>query len=376
MAGNKDYYQTLGVNKNASEEEIKKAYRALAKKYHPDLNKEPGAEQKFKDVQEAYDILIDPDKRRTYDQFGSAAFDGPGAGGGFQGFQSGFNEVDLDDIFAQFFGGGRRRQQSTEQGPRRGSDTFMRIKIDFMDAINGREVEIPYEYDESCNTCHGTGAKSSADLETCPTCKGSGYVKKRVSSFFQMEQTVVCPDCHGTGKRVKNKCPDCNGAGYKHVKTNLSVKIPAGINNGQQIRISGKGGRGFNGGPSGDLYIEIAVAQSSKTFVRDGNDIRIEIPISVVDAVLGATVVVPTVYGEAELKIPAGIQVGTVLRMKGKGVKRETSVGDQYVAVDIKIPTKPTEEQKQLLLKFAEIEATKHPNDSWFDKVKKKFTGK
>lgn len=375
MAANKDYYAILGVSKEASADDIKKAYRALAKKYHPDLNKEPGAEQKFKDVQEAYEILSDDSKRRTYDQFGSAAFDGPGGAGGFQGFQGSFQDVDLDDIFSQFFGG-RRRSSQQANGPARGQDTFMRLRISFMDAINGRKVEVPVEYDEVCQECHGKGAKSAADVETCPTCHGSGQVNKRVQTLFgTMEQRSTCPDCGGTGKRIKNRCPACNGTGYHHIKTKLEVQIPAGINDGQQIRISGKGGHGVNGGENGDLYIEISV-EPSKVFTRDGNDISIEIPISIVDAILGATVTVPTVYGDADVKIPAGIQVGTVLRMRGKGVKRGTAVGDQYVAVNIKIPTKLSDEQRDLIQKFGDIEVKKPVHETWFDKVKKKFNTK
>lgn len=374
---NKDYYATLGVNKDASADEIKKAYRTLAKKYHPDLNKEPGAEQKFKEIQEAYDVLSDDQKRKTYDQFGSAAFDGSAGGAGFNGFngfQGSFQDFDMDDIFSQIFGGGRRRQSRTDANrPVRGEDQLTRVVINFMDSINGCTVTIPVEYDERCDYCGGTGAKTPQDIETCPTCGGTGQVNKRVQSFLgTIEQRTVCPDCHGTGKHVKNKCPHCNGNGYKHVKTKIEINIPAGISNGQQVRVPGRGGRGINGGENGDLYVEIAVNES-QVFERKGNDIYVSVPLSIADASLGCTIDVQTVYGEAELKIPAGIQQGTLLRMRGKGVKKGAIFGDQYVKVDIKIPKNLSEEQKNLLRQFQDIEERKPVHENWFDKIKKHF---
>lgn len=374
---NKDYYATLGVNKDASADEIKKAYRTLAKKYHPDLNKEPGAEQKFKEIQEAYDVLSDDQKRKTYDQFGSAAFDGSAGGAGFNGFngfQGSFQDFDMDDIFSQIFGGGRRRQSRTDANrPVRGEDQLTRVVINFMDSINGCTVTIPVEYDERCDYCGGTGAKTPQDIETCPTCGGTGQVNKRVQSFLgTIEQRTVCPDCHGTGKHVKNKCPHCNGNGYTHVKTKIEINIPAGISNGQQVRVPGRGGRGINGGENGDLYVEIAVNES-QVFERKGNDIYVSVPLSIADASLGCTIDVQTVYGEAELKIPAGIQQGTLLRMRGKGVKKGAIFGDQYVKVDIKIPKNLSEEQKNLLRQFQDIEERKPVHESWFDKIKKHF---
>ena len=374
---NKDYYATLGVNKDASADEIKKAYRTLAKKYHPDLNKEPGAEQKFKEIQEAYDVLSDDQKRKTYDQFGSAAFDGSAGGAGFNGFngfQGSFQDFDMDDIFSQIFGGGRRRQSRADANrPVRGEDQLTRVVINFMDSINGCIVTIPVEYDERCDYCGGTGAKTPQDIETCPTCGGTGQVNKRVQSFLgTIEQRTVCPDCHGTGKHVKNKCPHCNGNGYTHVKTKIEINLPAGLSNGQQVRVPGRGGRGINGGENGDLYVEIAVNES-QVFERKGNDIYVSVPLSIADASLGCTIDVQTVYGEAELKIPAGIQQGTLLRMRGKGVKKGAIFGDQYVKVDIKIPKNLSEEQKNLLRQFQDIEERKPVHESWFDKIKKHF---
>lgn len=378
MATKRDYYEVLGVSKTASADEIKKAYRQLAKKYHPDINKEEGAEQKFKEVQEAYDVLSDETKRKTYDQFGHAAFDpNSGAGpGGFGGFGDAFNDVDLGDIFSSFFGGGGRRR-SQQSGPRRGDDSFLRVRISFMDAVKGKVVEVPVEYDEACAHCHGTGAQSPSDVEVCKTCNGTGRVKQRSQTFFgTVEQVVSCPECHGTGKHVKVKCTSCSGSGYKHVKSKIEVKIPAGINTGQQIRINGKGGRGSDGGENGDLYLEILVDKHD-TFQRDGNDIHITIPIFVTDAILGTILTVPTVNGEADLKVPEGMQVDTVLRMKGKGVTTARgNVGDQYVHLEVKIPTKLTDEQRELLKKFDELEQAKPTKSSFFNRFKKKFGGK
>lgn len=375
---NKDYYATLGVSKNASKDEIKSAYRKLAKKYHPDLNKEPGAEQKFKEVQEAYDILYDDQKRQTYDQFGSAAFEqgsstggygNPFAGGGFS--SQGFGGVDLGDIFSSFFGGGSsRRQQSF--GPQRGDDTLQRIRVQFMDAINGRKVKVPVSYDEVCSSCHGTGAKNGSDLKTCPKCNGRGYIKTQQRTLFGvMEGQSVCPDCGGTGKIVTNPCPDCGGKGYKHIKRDMEVNIPAGINQGQQIVVRGKGGRGLNGGPNGDLYLEIIIVPH-QYFKRDGNDIHLDVPISVVDAMLGKKIDVPTVYGEVEVDIPAGTQPNQILRLKGRGIKdmRRGIPGDQYLHMVIKTPTKLSKKQRELLQQF---QAEESPSDSLFEKFKRAF---
>lgn len=376
MAEKRDYYEVLGVKKNASKDEIKSAYRKLAKTYHPD-NKETGNEAKFKEVQEAYDILYDDNKRSTYDQFGHAAFEqaggNPGANpfqGGFGGFGFGDGGVDLGDIFSSFFGGGRRSNNTT--GPRRGDDILQRVKIDFMDAINGKDIEITLDHDETCKTCGGTGAKSPSDVQVCSNCRGRGTVRiQRQTILGAMASEETCPTCGGSGKTIANKCPDCNGKGYKSSRIKLPVHIPAGINNGQQIRKQGFGERGRNGGQNGDLYVEILVKEHPN-FQRDGNNIHIEVPLDVVDACLGTKIDVPTVYGEAELTIPEGTQPGQILRMKGCGVKdlRSGKPGDQYVHLNIKVPTSLSKEQKELLNKFKE--ASK-PNDSWFTKFKKAF---
>lgn len=373
MADKRDYYEVLGVNKSASKDEIKSAYRKLAKKYHPD-NKETGDEAKFKEIQEAYDILYDDQKRSAYDQFGHAAFDqaggNPGAnpfqGGGFGGFG------DLGDIFSQFFGGGGR-QRANPNAPRRGSDVVKRVKIDFMDAINGRDIEIPIEVDEPCQTCGGTGAKSPSDVQTCSQCQGRGYVSvKRQSLFGAITSQETCPTCGGTGKIIREKCKDCNGKGYIHKKKNIKVHIPAGIKEGQQIISRGNGERGYNGGQNGDLYIEILVKEH-QFFKREGNDIELDIPLDFADACLGTKIDVPTVYGDMTLTIPAGSQPNQILRMKGCGVKdlRSGKPGDQYVRLNIKVPTSLSKKQKELLDQFKEETGKK--NENLFDKFKKMF---
>ena len=376
MAEKRDFYEVLGVSKSASKDEIKSAYRKLAKKYHPD-NHETGDAEKFKEVQEAYDILFDDQKRSAYDQFGHAAFEqgagGPGSnpfeGGGFGGF--GADGVDLGDIFSSFFGGGRRQQRAST-GPRRGNDAIVRVKVDFMDTILGRDIEIPLTVDEQCSSCHGTGAKTPNDVKTCPNCGGHGYVRvQRRSLFGVIEQQETCTRCNGTGKIISNPCPNCGGKGYNRVKKNIKVHIIAGINNGQQIRVQGMGERGANGGPNGDLFVEVNV-KPHQYFKRDGNDIHLTVPVDFIDAILGTSVDVPTVYGEATLNIPAGTQPGQIFRMRGQGVKdlRSGKPGDQYVHLDIKMPTSLNRKQKDLLTQYRD-EIGK--DDSLLAKFKKIF---
>ncbi|MCQ2087609.1 MAG: molecular chaperone DnaJ, partial [Bacilli bacterium] len=360
MAEKRDYYETLGISKSSSKDEIKSAYRKLAKKYHPD-NKETGDEAKFKEVQEAYDILYDDQKRSTYDQFGHAAFEqggggGAGAGNPFSGFGFGDGGVDLGDIFSSFFGGGSTRSRGANTGPRKGNDSLIRIKVDFMDTITGRDVEIPIEVDEKCTRCNGTGAKDTNSIKTCPHCHGHGYVRvQRRSLFGVVEQQEVCPECGGTGRIVTDKCPDCNGQGYIHKRKNVKVHILAGINNGQQIRVTGMGERGSNGGENGDLYVEMVV-KPHKYFVREGNDIKLDVPLDFVDAILGTSIEVPTVYGNVQVTIPAGTQPNTILRLKGQGVKdlRTGKPGDQYIKIIIQMPTSLSKEQRELLEKYKE----------------------
>lgn len=373
MADKRDYYEALGIGKEASDAEIKKAYRKLAKKYHPDVNKEADAEAKFKEVNEAYEVLSDPQKKATYDQYGHAGLDGAAGfgGGGFSGF-GGF-----EDIFGSFFGGGGfsgfgggagRRND----GPRKGNDRFMQMRVDFMDSIFGKTETVTIDYDEVCDECLGTGAKNKKDIQTCPKCNGTGHVMTQQRTPFGVFQSQsVCPDCGGTGKKILNKCPKCNGQGYEHKRSKIEVKIPAGISSGQQVRIPNKGERGINGGSNGDLYIEIIVTPH-KQFVRHGNDIYVQVPISAIDATLGCEIDVPTVYGDVSLTIPAGTQHGQKFRMREKGVKPVNGrgvQGNQIVEVAIEIPTRLSREEKELYEKLR----SKKSSESVFDKFKKAF---
>ncbi|MCR4912122.1 MAG: molecular chaperone DnaJ [Bacilli bacterium] len=375
MATKRDYYEVLGVSKTASKDEIKSAYRKLAKKYHPD-NKETGDEAKFKEVQEAYDVLFDDQKRSAYDRFGHAAFEqgGPNAGqGGFGGFGDAGFDFDLGDIFGSFFGGGFGGQQrsSSNFGPQKGNDVLMRLKVDFMDVVNGKDQDVSFDYDEDCPHCHGSGADSPNDVKTCNTCGGRGYVNRRKQVIFGYANVQeTCPDCRGKGKNISKKCSECGGVGYKHIKKTIKIHIPAGINNGQQIRAQGMGGVGYNGGPHGDLYIEINV-KPHPYFNRDGNDIHLDIPIDFVDAILGSKIEVPTVYGSELISIPAGTQVGTVLKLKGKGIQdlRTKKPGDQYIHLQIKIPTSLNRKQKEALEDYKK--AT--DKETAFEKFKKMF---
>ncbi|MCD8209705.1 MAG: molecular chaperone DnaJ [Coprobacillus sp.] len=378
MAEKRDYYEVLGVSKSASKDEIKSAYRRLAKKYHPD-NQQTGDEAKFKEVQEAYDILYDDNKRATYDQFGFAAFEqagtNPGAnpfngGGGFGGFSN--QDVDINDFFSSFFGGGMggARTQRTQNGPMKGQDALSRVSIDFMDAVNGKDMTLSINVDEKCRSCGGTGAKSPSDIHTCGTCGGRGYVRsQRRSLFGVMESQEPCPNCGGTGKIITDKCPNCSGRGYVRSKVDQVLHIPVGINDGQQIKVAGKGERGINGGPNGDLYVEVSI-KKHPYFSREGDDIHLDIPLDYADACLGCKIDVPTVYGDVTLTIPAGTQSGTILRMRGQGIKnlRTKKPGDQYVHVNIKTPASLNKEQKEALEKYKSA-----TSENVYDKYKKTF---
>ena len=377
MADKRDYYEVLGLSKGASDDEIKKAFRKLAKQYHPDINKAPGAEAKFKEINEAYEVLSDPQKRQTYDQFGFAGMDGNFSGSGFGGF-GGMNMDDLGDIFSSFMGGmgsgfggfsGFGSRSSRRNGPMKGENRYMSMDIDFLDAVHGVTKTIAITVDKKCEHCDGTGAASKVDIETCSTCHGSGVTMRQTRTpFGVMQSQGVCPDCGGTGKRIKKKCTHCNGTGYNSVKEQVEVKVPAGISTGQQIRVQGYGERGENGGPNGDLCIEIRV-RPHKYFVRDDNDIYIKVSITSVEATLGTTIDVPTPYGDVELTIPAGTQPNSKLRIKGYGVKdlRSNQKGNMYVEVDVSIPKRLSKEEKELYEKLS----TKKENI--FEKFKKNF---
>ncbi len=383
MAEKRDYYEVLGVSKSATDDEIKKAYRSLAKKYHPDVNKAPDAEEKFKEINEAYEVLSDPAKRQKYDQFGFAGMDGGQADGGFGqygGFTSGSFD-DLNDIFSSFFGGdmggfgGSRRSSSRASSqPRKGQDRLMRLDITFMEACFGTTKTLNLSVDEVCSACGGSGAASPSDIEDCPTCHGTGTVISQQRTAFGVFQSQnVCPDCRGTGKRIRRVCPTCGGKGYERKKVTVDVKIPAGIASGQQLRVAGKGERGTNGGPNGDLYLEINVLPHEQ-FVRDGRNILLEIPVSAVDATLGTTVDVPTIRGEVSMKIPAGTQDGTQLRLRGEGVAdlRSGKPGDQLCTVRIKIDKKLSAKEKALYEQLKELEDSPEKESVW-DRFRRSF---
>ena len=377
----RDYYEVLGVSKGASDEEIKKAYRKLAKKYHPDMN--PGdkeAEVKFKEASEAYAVLSDPDKRRQYDQFGHAAFEGgAGGAGGYGGFD--FNGADMGDIFGDIFGdlfgGGRGRRANN--GPMQGANLRTQVRVTFEEAVFGCDKEIELTLKDECSSCHGTGAKPGTSPVTCPKCGGKGQVVYTQQSMFGMVQNVrPCPDCNGTGKIIKEKCPDCYGTGYIASKKKISVTVPAGIDNGQSIRIRGKGEPGVNGGPRGDLLVEVIVARHP-IFQRQDMNIYSTAPISFATAALGGTVRIKTVDGEVEYDVKAGTQTDTCVRLKGKGVpslRNKNTRGDHYVTLVVQVPTDLSKDAKEALRAYDDIVNGKNPEKpgkgkkGFFDKMK------
>lgn len=380
MADKRDYYDVLGVSRDASDAEIKKAYRKLSKKYHPDINKEPDADAKFKEVTEAYEMLSDAQKRAAYDQYGHAANDpnfGAGfGGGGFGGFGGGAGGFGFEDIFESFFGGqsgGSRRPNA----PQRGSDLQYRIDISFEEAIFGKETTIKYKRKEECHTCHGSGAKEGTSPVTCSKCHGSGATQvERNTPFGRVMTQATCDVCNGTGKEIKEKCTTCHGSGSETVDHTLKVTVPAGIEDDQQMRLSGQGEAGKNGGPYGDLYVVFRVRPSDK-FTREGSEIYYDLPLSFAQAALGDEIKVPTVHGNVKLKVPAGTQTGTTFRLKGKGAPsvRTGYQGDQHVTVNIVTPKKLSDKQKELLKQFAKEsgEDVKGNDPGFFNKVKDLF---
>ncbi|MFT9598894.1 molecular chaperone DnaJ [Mesobacillus sp.] len=371
----RDYYEVLGVSNSASKDEIKKAYRKLSKKFHPDINKEPGADEKFKEVKEAYEVLSDDQKRAHYDQFGhvdpNQGFGGGGDfGGGFGGFE---------DIFNSFFGGGGGRRRDPN-APRQGADLQYTMTLKFEEAVFGKETDIEIPREEECDTCDGTGAKPGTKVDTCKHCHGSGQISvEQNTPFGRIVNRRVCHYCNGTGKEIKERCTTCSGTGKVTRRNKIHVKIPAGVDDGQQLRVAGKGEAGINGGPAGDLYIVFHI-RSHEFFERDGDDIYCEMPITFVQASLGDEVEVPTLHGKVKLKVPAGTQTGTKFRLKGKGVPnvRGYGTGDQHVLIKIVTPTKLSEKQKQLLREFAEVSGQSplgEQEESFFSKVKRAFKG-
>ena len=355
----RDYYEVLGVGKDADEAALKKAYRKVAKKYHPDVN--PGdaeAEKKFKEASEAYAVLSDSEKRRQYDQFGHAAFEGGAGGGGFGGFD--FSGADFSDIFGDIFGdlfGGRRGGRAS-QGPMKGMNIRKSVRITFEEAVFGCEKELDMVLKDPCPTCSGTGAKPGTSPETCPKCGGKGQVVYTQQSFFGTVQNVqTCPDCHGSGKIVREKCSGCGGTGYVSNRKKIAVSIPAGIDNGQSVRIREKGEPGVNGGPRGDLLVEVIVSRHP-VFQRQDMHIFSTVPISFAQAALGADIKIKTVDGEVIYTVKAGTKTDTKVRLKGKGVPsiRNSQVrGDHYVTLVIQTPEKLSPEAKEALRKFDEL---------------------
>ena len=359
MAEKRDYYEVLGVSKDADEATLKKAYRTLAKKYHPDMN--PGdkdAEAKFKEVNEAYAVLSDPEKKARYDQLGHAAFD-PAAGG--TGYD--FGGFDFSDIFSSFFGGSPRRTAS-RNAPVRGDDLLATLKVEFMEAAFGTSKELTYNRVERCEKCGGTGAAPGTAAETCATCRGAGQVKQSQRTPLGIFQsTRVCPDCHGAGKIIRTPCPECKGRGMKTVRRKQTIKIPAGIDNGERTVVRGGGNEGVNGGAAGDLYVEVTV-RPHPVFERKGPDVYCELPITFVEAALGAEVDVPTLEGTEKMNISPETQTGTVLTLKGKGIPNPhyggKTRGNLYLRCVVETPKNLTEKQKDVLRTFGDMTGNKN----------------
>lgn len=377
---NTEFYDRLGVSKDASQDEIKKAYRKMSKKYHPDINKAPGAEEKYKEIQEAYETLGDEQKRAAYDQYGAAGANGGfgGGSGGFGGFDGGAGFGGFEDILSSFFGGGGGMRNPN--APRQGDDLQYRVNLSFEEAVFGVEKEVVYNRESTCSTCSGTGAKPGTSPVTCSRCHGSGVINVDTQTpLGMMRHQVTCDVCHGTGKEIKDPCPTCHGTGHEKKTHKVSVKIPAGVESGQQIRLKGQGEAGFNGGPYGDLFVIINVLPS-KQFERNGSTIYYNMDISFVQAALGDTVKVPTVHGDVEMTIPAGTQTGKTFRLKGKGAPKLSGggQGDQHVTVNIVTPTKLNDAQVEALKNFAAAGGDKVVNPKkkgFFNKMKDAFDG-
>ncbi|MBP6923126.1 molecular chaperone DnaJ [Veillonella sp. YH-vei2232] len=351
----RDYYEVLGVDRNASQDEIKKAFRKKARQYHPDVNRDnpKEAEEKFKEANEAYEVLSDDTKKAQYDQYGHDAFtQGGGASAG--GFQGGFGGQagGFGDIFDMFFGGGGRQQQ----GPQKGNDLREDIDISFEDAAFGKSMDITVHRHEECDHCHGTGGEPGSKVDTCPNCRGTGQESVvQNTPFGQMRTQRTCSKCHGSGKIIEKKCSKCRGEGQVIAKRKIAIKVPPGVDNGSRLRVANEGEPGILGGPKGDLYVYIYV-RPHKEFERNGNDVVSRVNISFAQAALGATVQVNTLDGKVDLKIPEGTQTGTAFRIKGKGIpylRNPNQRGDQHIIVTVQTPKKLTEKQRELLLRFA-----------------------
>ncbi len=383
MADKRDYYEILGVKKDATEDDLKRAYRVLAKKYHPDMNPDnPEAAEKFKEVNEAYGVLSDKEKRDKYDRFGHAAFDPASGGTGFEGF-------DFGDIFSSFFGGGGfggfgggfgGSSASRRNAPQAGDDVGIRVTVDFFEAVFGCKKDVSYPHIEVCPDCKGSGAEKGSKVETCSACRGTGQTTVQQRTAFGVFQTTrSCPECRGSGKIIKNPCKNCRSTGYVRVKKELTVSIPAGVDNGSRIACTGQGDAGRNGGPSGDLIIEVAVREHS-VFSRRGNDVYCAVPISFTDAALGAEIDIPTLTGIEKYTVPEGTQSGTTFTLSGRGVAgmRGRRNGNLYVTVNVEIPRRLSGEQKELLRRFADTYEEKNSagRSDFLKKIKELFTKK
>lgn len=370
----RDYYEVLGVQKGAAPDEIKKSYRKLARQYHPDVNKDdPSAADKFKEIAEAYEVLSDNDKRARYDQFGHAdpnQFGGGGFGGGGAGFG------DFGDIFDMFFGGGGRQRN----GPQRGADLQYQMHIDFKEAAFGVEKEIEIPRYEECDTCHGSGAKPGSNVSTCSTCRGSGQQEQIINTpLGRMANRTTCRACGGSGKKIEQKCGTCHGEGKQRKRKTFKVNVPAGVDSGNRIRISGAGEMGAKGGQPGDLFVVLAV-RDHDFFERDGNHVRCEVPLTFVQAALGDEIEVPTIDGKVKLRIPEGTQTGKVFRIPGQGIpvlNRNNLRGDQYVHIRVITPTNLDDKQKELMRELAKTmgDDTHGQQRSIFDRLKSAFLG-
>jgi molecular chaperone DnaJ len=370
----RDYYEVLGVGKDASQEDIKKAYRKMARQYHPDVNKADDAEAKFKEAKEAYDVLSDDQKKATYDRYGHVD-PNQGMGGGFGGADFGGGFGDLFDMFFGGQGGGRRNPNA----PQRGSDLQYTMQIEFKEAVFGKKTEIVIPRTEECDTCHGSGAKPGTKPETCGVCHGSGQQEVvQNTAFGRIVNRRVCSACNGQGQIIKDKCNTCHGSGKVKKQRTISLNIPAGVDDGAQLRVSGEGEAGTKGGPPGDLYVVIRV-KAHEFFEREGDDIYCEVPLTFAQAALGDEIEIPTLTEKVKLKIPAGTQTDTYFRLKGKGVPRLRGYGqgDQHVKVVVVTPTNLNDEQKEMLREFSKLngEHTHEQNQSIFERMKKAFLG-
>lgn len=355
----RDFYEILGVSRNADKEELKRAYRRLARKYHPDVNKEEGAEERFKEINQAYEVLSEPEMRARYDRFGEAGVSGAAANAaGFQDFADMGGFADIFESFFSGFAGGSGAGQARRRGPVRGDDLRLDLKLDFRDAIFGGEKEIRINHLESCETCQGSGAKPGTRPQTCATCSGSGQVRRATRTpFGSFTQVSVCPTCSGSGQMINEKCEQCNGSGHNQIKKKLKITIPPGVDSGTRLRVSGEGDAGQRGGPAGDLYVYLFVNDDPE-FKREGINLLSNLRISYLQAILGCQMVVKTVNGEQDLSIPAGTQPGTVLTLEGQGVPRlgnPVSRGDLLLTIQVEIPSRINPEERELLEQLAKL---------------------